>query len=225
MANRIVHIINETDDFERDIRFCLHRLGDTDVTAGSFFQLDRVRIKSLQLLILNCRIVRQSDIKTLQILSQALPQAKILILAREIQLPAYAQIVTMKNILVLQKPCSHEDFTGVLNMLDNHQFGPAAFPRFTTCQPARLVVIKTGLLIPSTMKNYSPGGAFLEYKGISLKVGDRLQLSVVHEYFHPDEAIQMPGKVVWFSDGTDPKRPGRGVGIEFIKSAPSTLSL
>jgi Tfp pilus assembly protein PilZ len=176
--------------------------------------------QSFTTVIFDCDILNDKQMTTLRNLSEKIGSAQILILARHIPILAFRQVGTMQNMVALQKPFDEKIFLTVLKGMASAD--PAAslqrMPRFITDQPVRLVVLGTGLLIPTRMRNYSAGGAFIEYNGISLKVGDRLQVNFVGEAapLRPAETIQLKAKVVWIKDGDGTRGSVRGVGVQFL---------
>lgn len=118
----------------------------------------------------------------------------------------------------MQKECPPGALEAILSkIVTKEDIQAARFPRFQTDQTVRLMVTATGLLIPTRMKNYSAGGAFLEYRGISLKVGDHIQVAIpaIEEKSRTKARRPFDAKVIWISSGDNPRSPSRGVGIQF----------
>lgn len=143
---------------------------------------------------------------------------QVLVLARELPIYNYQKLGNFENAATLQKECETGIFHSVLSkIVTAEKIEPSRFPRFQTDQGVNLIVLKTGLLVPTQMKNYSAGGAFLSYHGISLKVGDQIQLGIQSRSgeLRRSAVQQMRAKVVWIHQGDGPRSPTRGVGIQF----------
>ena len=181
--------------------------------------------QTFDLLLFDCDSLTRQQVAWLEHLSRMSNAVPLIILAFEISLYAFQQIAKMNHMVTLQKPYNEAVFDAILGRLLASEKDPAArLPRFITDQPVRMLVMNSGLLIPTRMKNYSAGGAFLEYRGISLKVGDRLQLRMDGETVTDADAAAATGKeetalqakVIWIKDGDNPRSPARGVGVQFI---------
>lgn len=172
------------------------------------------------LVVFDCDVLGEEEVHRLLDVAGRIEQGTVLILASQISIFAYRHVAKMNNLVTLQKPFSKDLFHAVLGRLAaSVDMASARFPRFITDEPVRMVVLKTGLLIPTRMKNYSAGGAFLEYRGISLKVGDTIQLNVGNgASYRPTHGLQIKARVVWIQDGVGPRSPSRGVGIQFLES-------
>jgi len=166
----------------------------------------------------NCDSLGETQFALLKKISVALGHRKFLVLARQFSVHAYRQVGAMENMIALQKPFQMDVFKTILStIIAKSEPLSRRFPRFITDEPVRMVVMKSGLLIPTRMKNYSVGGAFLEYRGISLKIGDTLRLGLdPKEQIHPSKTFQLMGKVIWIKNGEHPRSANRGVGIQFL---------
>lgn len=181
-----------------------------------------VSLKKYSLVIFDCDRLGEEELSQLLKISDLMEDGRtsgqILVLAEQISIFAYRQVARMKNMVTLQKPFSRGMFNAVLAKLaatGNRDDAP--FPRFITDEPVRMVVMKTGLLIPTRMKNYSAGGAFLEYRGISLKVGDTIQLNLGNrDSMQRSRGFQLRARVAWIKEGDGPRSVSRGVGIQFL---------
>ncbi|MBL7545758.1 MAG: PilZ domain-containing protein [Bdellovibrionaceae bacterium] len=146
-----------------------------------------------------------------------LTKTQVLLLARQISVYAYRQVGLMRNVLALQTPFEYSLYEEVIRhqLADLTSDISVRFPRFVTNEPARMVVMDTGILITTRMRNYSTGGAFLEYKGISIRVGQSVQLSLgQQEVKQAKDFWQLGAKVIWIREGL---RTGtsQGVGVKF----------
>lgn len=147
-------------------------------------------------------------------------EVPIVILAKQIGVYAYRRISKMDEMITLQRPFQAAILTALLQRLTaNIDPEKKELPRFYTDEPVRMVVLGSGLLIPTRMKNYSAGGAFLEYRGISLKVGDKLQIGLdrPHHQSSNGDGLQMKAKVIWIKEGDTPRSPSRGIGVQFFQ--------
>lgn len=166
----------------------------------------------------DCDVLDEVGLDRVLKIADRMEQGKILVLASQISVFAYRQAARMSNIVTLQKPYAPAVFEAMIRKIAAEQdLDLSRFPRFITDEPVRMVVLKTGLLIPTRMKNYSAGGAFLEYRGISLKVGDTIQLNLGNrESMKAADGFQLKARVAWIKEGDGPRSPMRGVGIQFL---------
>jgi len=89
------------------------------------------------------------------------------------------------------------------------------FRRFYTEEEAHLELFKGGTSIQSKVRNLSKGGAFIEYKGPPISVGEMLRVNI--ELKKVERRYEFNAKVVW-SAKVSPWGEDPGVGIQFIKS-------
>lgn len=221
MEKREITLVSDTQESSLEMRGYLRHLSSYMVNLRFHDEVFTPEMFQSDVIIFDCAVMTGKHFISLWQLAKVAPHAKLLIVAHQIPVFAYRKIVTLKNAVVMQKPITAADLKQMLEKLEgNLDLAPVRFPRFHTHQPARIMVLKNGLLIPTYMKNYSAGGAFLEYRGISLRIGDRLQIGMVDEHgqFKPKESIQYQAKVVWIHDGQDPKFPDRGVGVQFVET-------
>ena len=79
-----------------------------------------------------------------------------------------------------------------------------------------MMVMRSGLLVPTRMMNYSNGGAFRSYRGISLRISDTIQVGLTDEQSAKAAGVVLfNAKVAWIQGGTDPRDHDRGVGVQF----------
>lgn len=170
--------------------------------------------------IFDCEVLSQQELEIVQQLSRLTSNAPILIFANQITLSSYDRVHSLQNTVTLQKPFDVRNFTSLLEkVVEGKDFKPKVCPRFATDEEARMMQLRTGLMIPTRMKNYSAGGAFLEYRGISLQVGDELHISLpCRDLRVAKETFQAKAKVIWISKGEDARSPTRGVGVQFMSS-------
>ena len=165
MLKRKLFFIATTEDDKED-QIYLKSLSDYEVFSGPHEELIISPPQNLTAIIFSCGVMTVDQYATFAIVAKAFPNTQILVLAFEIPVRFYGQIVKFKNTAALQKKHSPDILTAVLKKIagdepfDDRQ--APRFPRFKTDQPVRLLVLKTGLMIPSrTQKNYSAGGAAL----------------------------------------------------------------
>ena len=148
------------------------------------------------------------------------PRTQYLIFTNQISIHAYRKVAVMENVMILQLPMSDEVVYGIVNQLakDNSVEAKQRFPRFITDEPVRMVVMETGLLIPSRMKNYSVSGAYIEYKGINLRVGHNLKVNLPNQE-NPEskKSMQLDGKVVWVRLDETRSGTSTGIGVQFVE--------
>lgn len=142
-------------------------------------------------------------------------QAPILLAGKQIPVACYQQLAELRRILVVQSPLSPEAIESLLNKaLSGEILEAGSLPRFLTNQPVRVIDTKTGLMIKTRMRNYSPTGAFLEYTGISMRIGSRLKLEFVNDRLGSDD-VRYEAKVIWIKSGFGTE-VCRGVGVQFF---------
>ena len=168
-----------------------------------------------------CDELLEADVEFLQAVSAHPSEMPVLILTPRIGVHLYSQARLMDNMVALQSPCDDKIILGIIDKMSaERSFRFDVCPRFITNEPVRMMVRKTGLLIPTRMRNYSATGAFLEYRGISLKIGDRIQLNLGTLHAAPKkEQVMVEAKVVWIREGDGLRSPARGVGVQFIETA------
>lgn len=182
--------------------------------------METIGDKDFDLIVYDCDSLNSNKFNLLTDISKRYDNQKILITAYEIFIYAFQQVTKMKSVLTLQKPFSSYILPALVDkMLDEDEIKMDRCPRFITNQPVNMMILKNGLLIPTRMKNYSAGGAFLEYKGISLKVGDKIQMNLLaKDITKLKESFQLQAKVVWIKGGNDPTVTERGVGVQFLEN-------
>lgn len=218
-----IYLISDSPQSRRQIESAIAQLESRQIFAVQ--EISELP-SGIGLVILDCNTMRTETLQQLWSLSRNSPQTKILIAAQEIPVSVYRQIVYLQSTFTLQKPYTDEKFLEVLNKVEtNQELKPTRFPRFITDQPVRICVLGSGLLIPTRMRNYSGGGAFLEYRGINLKVGDKLQIGFGADFVRPKEREQLKAKVIWIRTNDNPTSPDRGVGIQFIEPEAPRLSV
>lgn len=166
----------------------------------------------------NCTSLNGIQLSWLLPLAQKNPETQFLVLAQQISIHAYRAVAQMANIITLQMPCISAQIESLIKELSQYKATsqPIKYPRFITDEPVRMVVMDTGLLIPTRMLNYSTSGAFLDYKGISLRVGYKLKVNLVNQENPPSKnGLQLNAKVVWVRDNEMRSTEIRGVGVQF----------
>jgi DNA-binding response OmpR family regulator len=173
--------------------------------------------------IFDCVALGHRELQIVHRLSELTSNTPILILANQVALSSYDRVHSLENAVTLQKPFDVRNFESLLEkVVTGTDFKPKVCPRFVTDEEVRMMLLRTGLLIPTRMRNYSAGGAFLEYRGISLQVGDELHISLTcRDLRVVKETFQARARVIWISDGRDASNSSRGlargVGIQFFK--------
>lgn len=167
----------------------------------------------------SCECVNERQLRWLLPFARRNPKSQFIILTEQISIHAYKQVADMGNIITLQLPLGDQVIRGMINQLvqDNLLLATQRFPRFITDEPVRMVVMETGLLIPSRMKNYSASGAFIEYKGMHLRVGHTLKVNLPNQEHPPTKkSLQLDGKVVWIRGSGAHSGASVGIGVQFI---------
>ncbi len=177
-------------------------------------------IQEYAVVIFHCESLNERHLGWLLPFAQRCKNSQFLILSKKISIHAYRNVSMMKNLIAVQIPCSDELLLRLVQQIGNEISVPEQnkFPRFITDEPVRMVVMETGLLIPTRMKNYSTSGAYLEYKGISLRVGHNLKVNLINQENPPSKkSLQLNARVVWVKE--ENRRSGRtsGIGIQFIE--------
>lgn len=195
----------------------LRRDGGHDLHVQSLSDPDSLQSTSSTALILDCKILNDQGLSKLLELRKSLLVDSTLVLARQIPIETYRNLFYLPSTATLQKPFPFPAFDSALSQLTSSQpVAPTPFPRFKTDEPVRFVELRTGLIIPSRMKNYSIGGAFLEYRGVSLQPGDNVQIGFSpNQYVLPKNSIQLKARVVWVK-ATTKNIFERGVGVQFL---------
>lgn len=220
MKEVIVAIISEQPVLTASVVELLHKTPGYRFQVKTSFDVAELRdLRENGLIIYDVARFTKDKLQFLARLRQAVPSMKILALANQASLTSYQGLQQIPRLGVLQKPWFDEDFNATLSALltgtwKQVQDHVQPFPRFQTDEAASLVVLRTGLLLNTRLLNYSPTGGFFQYSGISLKVGDAVQLSVNQA---GEGSQQMRGKVIWVQ-GADPNQIAeRGVGVRFEK--------
>lgn len=204
----------------KDVYSRLQLVDSCETVNGSVTKLlNRLPVDvEINIIIFDFNVVDAGNFETVLRLTRHYRDIPILVLANEIPIYIYQRVARLKSAITLQKKCSQETLESTLSKVAaGGEVSPSRFPRFETSQDVRMIVLNSGLLIPTRMTNYSAGGAFLEYKGISLKAGDQLQIGIpIYNEAILRTTDQMRARVVWIADGTRNPSKARGVGVCFI---------
>lgn len=168
--------------------------------------------------IYTCECVNENQLRWILPLAHRNPRTQYLILTNQISFHAYRQVAIMENVMTLQLPLADDVVLGIVKQLSSETLETKhRFPRFITDEPVRMVVMETGLLIPSRMKNYSVSGAFIEYKGIYLRVGNNLKVNLPNQE-NPEskKSLQLDGRVVWVR-ADEIRGISTGIGVQFAE--------
>jgi hypothetical protein len=167
--------------------------------------------------VLNCHFLNTTEFAAVQKLSRTTPNLPILVAARQIALESYRKIDSLHNTVAIQKEFQPEVFTELLERMSKGDgYKPVVSPRFLTDAEVRVMVLDSGLIIRSRMRNYSSSGLFIEYRGISLKVGDIVRVSVpCPDATETRASLNLKARVVW-ERKFGMRSPARGVGLQFI---------
>lgn len=161
-------------------------------------------------------VLCQYELVVLNEILKIKPKASLIVLADHITIFSYKEIAKFHNTIALQKPMQPAVFLSLLDKATRREdVTPDRSPRFIIDEAVRIVAERSGLVVPTRMRNYSAGGAFLEYRGISLKVGDRLSMRMT-KIGKDNEPLDVKAKVVWIREGDSPTSAARGIGIQFL---------
>jgi hypothetical protein len=175
---------------------------------STFFQSNQVKG-----ILFDCKILGRNELALTLKLNQLSGQAPILVTADQISLYSYRKVDIFKNMIAIQKPIEEIVCLSLLQkMISSENFCVSPCPRFITDESVSLVHLKSGLMIPTRMRNYSFGGAFLEYKGMAVKTGDTVNMNISRGR---GENLQVTAKVVWTRNGENSGSPLRGIGVQF----------
>lgn len=167
-----------------------------------------------------CDCINEHQLRWILPLAHRNQRSHYLILANQISIHAYKKVSVMENVVTLQMPLADDVLLGMILQLSGQQLleAKSRFPRFITDEPVRMVVMETGLLIPSRMRNYSMSGAFIEYKGINLRVGNNLKVNLPkQEDPESKKSLQLDGRVVWVRLDQTRSGTSEGIGVQFIE--------
>lgn len=219
MSSCDVCLIGESSHSSYDIESHLSRLGGYTIRRQHMTRIDFTNPGASDLLVFDSRVLSELHYACLWRVAQEFSEKPMLIMANEIPISVYQRLYSLKNTATLQKPCELEYLRAVLEtMRARKELLPTRFPRFNTDQAIRIMVMRTGLYLPSRMKNYSAGGAFVEYRGISLCVGDQLKVSFESEDLKSQRKTALSAKVIWIRNREDVQLRGPGVGVQFLQS-------
>lgn len=185
---------------------------DKDLSLSS-----KLKALDSDVIVFDAPVLGKYELVVLNEIVKMKPNARLLVLADHITIFSYKEVASFKNSIALQKPLQPAMFLGLLEkaICKDEDLTPIRSPRFIINEAVRIVAEKTGLMVPTRMRNYSAGGAFLEYHGISLKVGDRLSMRMTREG-KLAEHLDVKAKVVWIREGDGPRSAMRGIGIQFL---------
>ena len=220
MSKGDVCLISESAESAKEIEAYLKQIGSFFVRRHHMTKIDFTDPEASQVIIFDSlTAMTQTHFHCLWRVAKQFTTKPTLVIAREIPISIYRHLCLLRNTAALQKPCDPKLFGEYLTKLQTgEELKPTRYPRFNTDQPIRIMVMRTGLYLPSRMKNYSVGGAFVEYRGISLRIGDQLQVSFEDaEAGRPQKSSIMPAKVMWIRTRENAAEHGPGVGVQFLQ--------
>ncbi len=201
----------------------------TQMHANQLIRKPGVTETTFSAAIFDCNDLNKREFVGVKRTTELIQFAPTLVLATQIALFSFRRISILKNTLTVQKPCDTQvTITLLERMLIAPDIKTPRSPRFITDTPVRLMHLKTGLLVPTRMRNYSASGAFFEYKGLSFKVGDPVEINLEKEDPNSlDETLKMRAKVIWLHEGKSGGSVGssimRGIGVQFTSPKTPTL--
>lgn len=227
MEKRALYILSELPATVQDLKVSLQQTGRFQI-KDQLAATDLKNFRESGVLIFDCVRMKQVQLQFIKRLVQAVPHAKVLVMAHQIPVLTYQRLADLPNVAALQKPyLDHEMMTAVDSLIGStwNPLQIPQYPRFHTNEHMNVMVVRSGLLIQTRMTDYSNGGAFICYRGISLKVGDQLQVGLTDEYSVQAAGIsQLPARVVWLRKDAPEFRGEKGVGVQFVdpKNTPNT---
>lgn len=213
-------IIGSKSEDTKDIQVVLQYLDYKIKCVATLLEgIREISVDNYQIAIINETQLNEKSLPPLLRLNDLLPKLPLLVLSSQISVYAYRKIGERKSFVTLQKPFDKAILAAVVRKITEEKpIEPSILPRFITDEPASILVLKTGLHINSRMKNYSAGGAFFQYNGISLKVGDKIQIGIGK--MRKDSADPAPtllqAEVRWIREGDGPRSASRGIGVQFL---------
>lgn len=188
------------------------------IATGTFKRLlsDFSNSKELKIIGYDCEAINEQKKSEIQDLSQQFPGVKILVFTNQIVIAVYQALYQIKNITVLSRESSLEKIQAIVQKIVTTGDLEKIADRFTMDQPVHIVVLRTGQVMQSTIRDYSATGAFLEYRGISIEVGDVLQIGILekvdskYKQSHQIKAEVTDIKVKQFEKLT------KGLGVRFL---------
>lgn len=189
---------------------------DAELTNTASEAIEKITRQNIELLIMNLGNFTKNKVQLAQDLRSLGYGFPIMILAHIITTDTHKIISDLSNTVLLEKPYELKDLTGLSEkLIDGRPVRQRIFRRYYTNETAQLELFKGGQAITSKIRNLSRGGAFIEYKGPQLALGDVLRLNI--DLKQVSRHYEVNAKVVWATQkspwGDDP-----GVGVEFIKS-------
>jgi response regulator RpfG family c-di-GMP phosphodiesterase len=179
--------------------------------------IERISSQKVDLIVLNMDTFTPKRIKLATDLKNLGYNFPLLLLAKTVLPESLKSLGNLPSAALLEKPYEVRDLAGISEkLLEGRQCKQRIFRRYMTDEVAHLEIFnKTGENIPSRVRNLSKGGAFLEYTGMPINVGDILRVAI--DLKEVDKSYDLNGRVVWSTTvspwGSDP-----GIGIEFIPS-------
>jgi Tfp pilus assembly protein PilZ len=139
----------------------------------------------------------------------------IMVVANIIASNTYQILGDLTSTVLLEKPFELKDLSGLSEkLIDGRAVKQRIFRRFYTDEEADLQLFRSGQNISSKIRNLSKGGAFIEYKGPAISVGEMLRLNI--DLKQVARRYEVNAKVVW-SAKVSPWGEDPGVGVQFVK--------
>lgn len=204
---------------EVDVLNLLQRLGHAVTSVESLADgIRKIGETGFNLAVVNQTNLNEQSVPPLIKLNLNLSTLPLLVISKQISIFAYRKIGLLNNFVTLQKPFDENLLSKLIDkIVAEKPIKPSILPRFVTDEPVRIWVLGSGLHIASRMKNYSAGGAFMQYRGISMKIGDRIHVGFPKYSQAPSspEQASLRAQVRWIKEGDGPQSPMRGIGIQF----------
>lgn len=138
--------------------------------------------KELKIIGYCCEILTSQRYDELKEIRTKFPHVKMMLLADQIVLTIYKNLLQIGNISIYQKNSLADRIqSAVSEIMTKEHVLPHINETFFTNQRVRIVVTRTGQFMESTLRSYSATNAFLEYKGIAIQKGDHLQIGFTED--------------------------------------------
>ncbi len=188
---------------------------DVDLVTRAPDAIEMITRQNVDLMIMNLQNFTKNKIQLAHDLRNLGYNFPVLVLAHIIATDTYKAISELPNTVLLEKPYEIKDLTGISEkMIDGRTVHQRIFRRYLTNETAELELFKNGQAITGKIRDLSRGGAFVEYQGPEIVVGDMVRMNI--ELKQVSRHYEVNAKVVW-STKKSPFGAEPGIGVEFIK--------
>jgi response regulator RpfG family c-di-GMP phosphodiesterase len=140
----------------------------------------------------------------------------MILLSKLVAKDASKLIAKMQRTVLLETPYEQKEFSGVIKkFLRGDKVHQRFYRRFYTNQISKIEIFKNRKELNGKVKNLSLGGAFLEFDGTMLRVGDVIRLRF--ELKEVNRSYDVMAKIAWIVEKS-PWGDGRDAGLRFVKT-------